>query len=111
MIYRHAYKQLTKAIYRNNFADPLLNTDRQATNNPLHANTSVSVPFHFNLPGHSITDMELIPLELQPTHIGYFLDLFGINSLKQHIRHLFHSMCFYSLPTVRTPGLKQFTFK
>ena len=40
---------------------------RQATNNPLHANATVAIPFHFNQPGHSITDMELIPLELQPT--------------------------------------------
>ena len=35
---------------------------RQATNNPLHANAS-----HFNQPGHSIADMDLIPLELQHT--------------------------------------------
>ena len=41
---------------------------RQATNNPLHANTTAaeSVP-HFNQPGHSIADIEFIPLELQPT--------------------------------------------
>jgi len=40
---------------------------RQATNDPLHANAAAAVPSHFNLPGHSITDMGLIPLELQPT--------------------------------------------
>ena len=40
---------------------------RQATNNPLHANATAAIPSHFNQPGHSITDMELIPLELQPT--------------------------------------------
>ena len=40
---------------------------RQATNNPLHANAAATVPSYFNPPGHSITDMGLIPLELQPT--------------------------------------------
>ena len=40
---------------------------RQATNNPGHANASAAVPTHFNLPDHSIEDMALIPLELQPT--------------------------------------------
>ena len=40
---------------------------RQATNNLLHANTTAVVPSHFNQPGHSIADMELIALELQPT--------------------------------------------
>ena len=40
---------------------------RQATNNPSHANASAAVPTHFNLPDHSIEDMTLIPLELQPT--------------------------------------------
>ena len=40
---------------------------RQVTNNPLHANTAAAVPSHFNLPGHCITEMGLIPLELQPT--------------------------------------------
>ena len=39
----------------------------QATNNPLHANATAAAPSHFNQPGHSIADMELIPLELQPT--------------------------------------------
>ena len=40
---------------------------RQATNNSLHANATAAVPSHLNQPGHSIADMELIPLELQPT--------------------------------------------
>jgi len=40
---------------------------RQAMNNPLQANTVAAVPYHFNLPGHSVTDMGLIPLKLQPT--------------------------------------------
>ena len=40
---------------------------RQATNNPSHPNVSAAVPTHFNLPDHSIEDMTLIPLELQPT--------------------------------------------
>ena len=40
---------------------------RQATNNPLHVNATAVVRSHFNQPGHSIADMELIPLELQPT--------------------------------------------
>ena len=36
-------------------------------NNPSHANASAAVPTHFNLPDHSMEDMALIPLELQPT--------------------------------------------
>ena len=40
---------------------------RQATNNPLHANATAAVPSHFNQPGHSISAMDLIPLELQHT--------------------------------------------
>ena len=40
---------------------------RQATNNPSHANASAAVPTHYNLPDHSIEDITLIPLELQPT--------------------------------------------
>ena len=43
---------------------------RQVTNNPLQANATAAVravPSHFNQPGHSIADMKLIPLELQPT--------------------------------------------
>ena len=39
----------------------------QATNNPSHANASAAVPTHFNISDHSIEDMTLIPLELQPT--------------------------------------------
>ena len=52
----------TKRTLRERFEE-----HRQATNNPLHANATAAVPSHFNQPGHSITDMELIPLELQPT--------------------------------------------
>ena len=40
---------------------------RQATNNPLHANATAAVSSHFNQPGHSIGDMDIIPLELQHT--------------------------------------------
>ena len=40
---------------------------RQATNNSLHAKATAAVPSHLNQPGLSIADMELIPLELQPT--------------------------------------------
>ena len=40
---------------------------RQVTNNPLHENATAAVPSHFNQPGHSIADMELILLELRPT--------------------------------------------
>ena len=40
---------------------------RQAKNNPLHVNATAVVRSHFNQPGHSIADMELITLELQPT--------------------------------------------
>ena len=39
----------------------------KSTNNPSHASASAAVPTHFNLPDHSIEDMTLIPLELQPT--------------------------------------------
>ena len=39
---------------------------REATNNPLHANATAAVSSHFNQPSHSIEDMELLPLELQP---------------------------------------------
>ena len=52
----------TKRTLRERFSE-----HRQATNNPLHANAAAGVPSHFHLPGHSITDMGLIPLELQPT--------------------------------------------
>ena len=40
---------------------------KRVTNSPLHANATLSSSFHYNQPGHSITDIELIPLELQPT--------------------------------------------
>ena len=52
----------TKRTLRERFTE-----HRQATNNPSHANASAAVPTHFNLPDHSIEDMTLIPLELQPT--------------------------------------------
>ena len=55
--------KLIKRTLRKRFTE-----HKQATNNPLHANATAAVPFHFNLPGHSITDIKLIPLELQPTH-------------------------------------------
>ena len=55
----------TKRTLRERFSE-----HRQATNNPLHANAAAAVPSHFSLPGHSITDMGLIPLELQPTPQG-----------------------------------------
>ena len=35
-------------------------------NNPSPANVTAAVPTHFNLPDHSIIDMKLIHLELQP---------------------------------------------
>ena len=54
----------TKRTLRERFTE-----HRQTTNNPSHANASavVRIPTHFNLPDHSIEDMTLIPLELQPT--------------------------------------------
>ena len=52
----------TKRTLRERFTE-----HRQATNNPSDANASAAVPTHFNLPDHSIEDMTLIPLELQPT--------------------------------------------
>ena len=52
----------TKRTLRKRFTE-----HRQATNNPSHPNASAAVPTHFNLPYHSIEDMTLIPLELQPT--------------------------------------------
>ena len=52
----------TKRTLRERFKE-----HRQASTNPLHANATAAVPSHFNQPGHSIVDMELIPLELQPT--------------------------------------------
>ena len=45
----------------------LFKEHRQATNNPLLANATAAVPSHFNQPGHSIEDMDLISLELQHT--------------------------------------------
>ena len=56
----------TKRTLRKRFTE-----HRQATHNPLHANGTAAVSFHFNLPGHSVTDMshmKFTPLELQPTH-------------------------------------------
>ena len=50
------------------FVNAIKNIDRQkkTTNNPLHANATAAVSSHFNQPSHSIEDMELLPLELQP---------------------------------------------
>ena len=56
------YIDETKRTLRERFSEL-----RQATSNPLHANAAAPVPSHFNLPGHSMTDMGLIALELQPT--------------------------------------------
>ena len=39
---------------------------RQSTNSPDHANASAAVPAHLNLPDHSLANIRLIPLELQP---------------------------------------------
>ena len=83
----------TKRTLRERFSE-----HRQATNNPLHANTAAGVPSHFHLPGHSITDMGLIPLELQPTpsasrwkareayliHRGQTISPDGINRRNEH---------------------------
>ena len=52
----------TKGTLRKRFKER-----RQATNNPLHANGTAAVPSHFNQPGHSISAMDVIPLELQHT--------------------------------------------
>ena len=54
-------KKTIKRTLRKRFTE-----HRQATRNPLHANTKAAVCFHFNLPDHLITDIELISLELQP---------------------------------------------
>ena len=83
----------TKRTLRGRFLE-----HRQATNNPLHANAAAAVPSHFHLPGHSITDMGLIPLELQPTpsasrrkareayliHRGQIISPDGINRRNEH---------------------------
>ena len=50
----------TKRTLRERFSE-----HRQATNNTNHANASAAVPAHFNSPGHSLSDIRLIPLELQ----------------------------------------------
>ena len=83
----------TKRTLRERFTE-----HRQATNNPSHANASAAVPTHFNLPDHSIEDMTLIPLELQPTpntsrrkarevyliHRGQTLEPSGMNRRNEH---------------------------
>ena len=43
------------------------NIDRQQTIHSTQTPQWQSLNSHFNQPGHSFTDMELIPLELQPT--------------------------------------------
>ena len=40
----------------------------QVTNNQSHANAEAAVPSHFTTPGHSSSDMILIPLEILPTN-------------------------------------------
>ena len=52
------------------FVNALKNIDRQQTN-PLHANITAAAPSHFNQPGHSITDMELNPLESPTLSISH----------------------------------------
>ena len=52
----------TKRTLRERFTE-----HRQSTNNPDHANASAAVPSRFNLPDHSLADIRLIPLELQPS--------------------------------------------
>ena len=51
----------TKRTLRKRFTE-----HRQATNNPSHANAEAAVPSHFTTPGHCISDMLLIPLEILP---------------------------------------------
>ena len=42
---------------------------RQSTNNPDHANVLAAPPTHFtDLPDHSLADIRLTPLELQPSN-------------------------------------------
>ena len=62
MLKKKQYKGETKPTLHECFKK-----HRQTANNPLHANVTAAVPLHFNQHGHSIADMELIPLELQPT--------------------------------------------
>ena len=83
----------TKRTLRERFTE-----HRQVTNNPSHANASAAVPTHFNLPDHSIANMTLIPLELQPTsntsrrkareayltHRGQMLEPSGMNRQNEH---------------------------
>ena len=86
----------TKRTLRERFSE-----HRQATNNPLHSNAPAAVPSHFTVPGHSITDMGLFPLELpelQPTpsasrrkareayliHRGQTISPDGINRRNEH---------------------------
>ena len=59
---KRQYVGETKCTFRERFKE-----HRQAANNPLHANATAAVPSHFQPAGHSIADMELILLELQPT--------------------------------------------
>ena len=54
----------TKRTLRERF---IFTEHRQSNNNPEHANASAAVPTHFNLPDHSLADIRLIPLELQPS--------------------------------------------
>ena len=83
----------TKHTLRERFTE-----HRQVTNNPSHTNASAAVPTHFNLLDHSMEDMTLIPLELQPTlntsrrkareayliHRGQTLEPNGMNRRDEH---------------------------
>ena len=87
------YISETKHTLRERFSE-----HRQATNNSLHANAAAAVPSHFSLPGHSITDVGLILLQLQPTpsesrrkareayliHRGQTISPDGINRRNEH---------------------------
>ena len=57
------YAGETKRTLRKRFTE-----HRQATNIQSHANAESAVPSHFTTPGHSSSDMILIPLEILPTN-------------------------------------------
>ena len=107
------YMGENKSTLRERFTD-----HRQATNNPSHAKASAAVPTHFNLPDHSIEDMTLIPLELQPTpntshrkvkeahliHRGQTLEPSGMNRQNERwqftfisisVVYIYHYSCYF----------------